>query len=740
MPVTFVSASSGQSTANADPCVIARPSPAPVAGDVIVAGAVVGGSTDPVITPPAGYALVQGLYDVAAPGVRLSQYVKVSSGTEAATDTWSKDVPLGMVVTYTVYRGVDNTTPVVEKAIVAQSGASVTARPTPSLTTAGSRLVRATFCDASGSTWTAPAGVTQRATRTRTSSASVLAVDTGTEVAAGTYAYTATASASTSVAVQAILALQAGSIANQAPTSSVSADRTQAVEPGETIAFTLTDADDVAVTARTLRVVSGPALTFAGSGGTRTAVAPHTLTGGTIVVGYRVTDGNGQQSDETTVTIQVLRSDLRMRRADGTDVPVAIRIETAPTPATGSFVAASATTPGDIAEPTYSRVLPFPGVSGSNSAAQNLAALRAVLLSTGTGMPGDCYTLPTAFSCPDNVRVERPGITVKGAAGGTVITMPNAITAGWQWQPGSDNGRLQGITIDVLNAATATGTGIPTGRGDKNQQGMAPLLIEVGVTGVVIQDVVSRGAKAAGCFMYGCIGTILNRVRVLNSLADGFHIVRGAHGIRGYDTYVENSGDDMLGVVSDEKIGDPISYQPYDVEWHRPVGRGNTHGRGFGLIGARNFWATNIDLQGTSAAGVHIARESKGGIAVPVSNVRITGQNVLRNCNNGTEVGAPDNGSFFIGNTNADADVTGIYAENFTIIDTGIGRNGGVTTHVREVDYNGGSTQGELKNFAVKETVANTVSRTLFGGITTGHTQGRLILTGWSKTSPITLA
>jgi hypothetical protein len=117
--------------------------------------------------------------------------------------------------------------------------------------------------------------------------------------------------------------------ANAAPTSGLSANKTTAIEPGETITFTLTDGDDVGVTTRTFRQVSGtPTVAFSGSGGngsTRTIVAPYTNAGTTLVYGYQVSDGT-LSSTEATVTLTILKASVRIVTTGGSS-PVEIPLK-----------------------------------------------------------------------------------------------------------------------------------------------------------------------------------------------------------------------------------------------------------------------------------------------------------------------------------------------------------------------------------------------------------------------------
>lgn len=104
-------------------------------------------------------------------------------------------------------------------------------------------------------------------------------------------------------------------IVNAAPTSTLVASKTTAIEPGEEITMTAADDDDVAVTGRTFRQVSGsPSTSFTGAstvGGDHKIIAPYTVGGTTLRYGYQVTDG-ALSSTEATVDLAVLEADWLM--------------------------------------------------------------------------------------------------------------------------------------------------------------------------------------------------------------------------------------------------------------------------------------------------------------------------------------------------------------------------------------------------------------------------------------------
>jgi hypothetical protein len=133
--------------------------------------------------------------------------------------------------------------------------------------------------------------------------------------------------ASNSLASQNICAVEILPAAppNTAPTAAISASQTTGVQAGAELTLTLTDSDsDGTIASRTLRQIGGPTVTLngtPGNGATITFTAPPTNSGDTLVFGYKVTDDDGAESTEATVTISVDPATARMM-IDGVEVPV----------------------------------------------------------------------------------------------------------------------------------------------------------------------------------------------------------------------------------------------------------------------------------------------------------------------------------------------------------------------------------------------------------------------------------
>lgn len=115
-----------------------------------------------------------------------------------------------------------------------------------------------------------------------------------------------------------------GAATNEPPTAAAGLDVTN-IEPYTTQTLTGSDNDsDGTVATRTWRQISGPAVSLAGTGATRTYKAPGTITGATLVFGYTVTDNIGDASVEATVSHTILFATERAV-VGGVQVPVEVR-------------------------------------------------------------------------------------------------------------------------------------------------------------------------------------------------------------------------------------------------------------------------------------------------------------------------------------------------------------------------------------------------------------------------------
>ncbi len=154
--ITLRSVSYGSNNAVVTSIVATRPAGV-VAGDVLLASIDTRGSS--VVTAPAGWTLVR--MDLNASSLRKSTYVRVATGSEPATYTWTFSGSRLAAAVIHAYSGVDTTTPV--DVVGGQVNASGTAVTAPSITTTvANTMLVGFFAKQSSGTWTPPAGMTER--------------------------------------------------------------------------------------------------------------------------------------------------------------------------------------------------------------------------------------------------------------------------------------------------------------------------------------------------------------------------------------------------------------------------------------------------------------------------------------------------------------------------------------------------------------------------------------------------
>jgi len=100
-------------------------------------------------------------------------------------------------------------------------------------------------------------------------------------------------------------------------------------------------------------------------------------------------------------------------------------------------------------------------------------------------------------------------------------------------------------------------------------------------TGIIVKDTTIDGSAAAGIFINGASGFTINRVTVLNSMADGIHMTNGSHHGVVRDAVVRGAGDDGVAVVS--YLSNPQA--THDIQVINPKVYANTWGRGVSVVG-----------------------------------------------------------------------------------------------------------------------------------------------------------
>lgn len=121
----------------------------------------------------------------------------------------------------------------------------------------------------------------------------------------------------------------------------------------------------------------------------------------------------------------------------------------------------------------------------------------------------------------------------------------------------------------------------------------------------VIRKVTIDGSAAVGIFLRGASGYLIEDVVVKNTRADGIHTTEKSFDGRIVRPILRNTGDDGVAVVSYLRDGGVC----HDITVESPRLVGQTHGRGFTVVGGERITYTDISSTGSSGAGVLIASE-----------------------------------------------------------------------------------------------------------------------------------
>lgn len=171
-----------RSVGSAEATSLTVPAPVAAAGDVLLASVSVRGQ--PTITAPAGWSLV--LMTPNGTTLRTATFVRVAGDAEPASHTWTFSSRQSSAGSITAYRGVSAAEPVEAAAGLATTTAT-TAVTAPSVTTTSAgALVVGVFATAALTTFTPPAGMTERTDQGSPSSASFKVAAGTADVVAGT--------------------------------------------------------------------------------------------------------------------------------------------------------------------------------------------------------------------------------------------------------------------------------------------------------------------------------------------------------------------------------------------------------------------------------------------------------------------------------------------------------------------------------------------------------------------------
>lgn len=229
-----------------------------------------------------------------------------------------------------------------------------------------------------------------------------------------------------------------------------------------------------------------------------------------------------------------------------------------------------------VAPPPADMVVP----SGTDHAALVAAISQARSLGKGLRLDGQ-YTYTG--------RLDMVGLRVEGTG---TLTALNPDDANLGLGTGSI---LRGITVTCPSASS------------RSQAARAAL---VGVRGdnVLVENVTMVRSRQNGIWWDGASGTIRG-CTIRDTFADGMHITHGSHDVLIESNTVENTGDDMIGIVSYEDGARWPRNARVTVRNNRLLGQ--THGRGVGVVGGENIVVEDNLIRHSAGAAVYVACEGQ---------------------------------------------------------------------------------------------------------------------------------
>ncbi len=154
--------------------------------------------------------------------------------------------------------------------------------------------------------------------------------------------------------------------------------------------------------------------------------------------------------------------------------------------------------------------------------------------------------------------------------------------------------------------------------------------------GFNVENVTVEGAASIGVLVYGSNNGLVRQCRVLNTLADSYHVTYGSSNVGILGNYSRNCGDDGVAVVSyggNPKACSAISIIGNDVGY-------NTWGRGIAVSGGNNITIEGNTITRTNAAGMLIVAEGAPWNTYAVDGVVCRKNNVI-DCVQNATIGHP---------------------------------------------------------------------------------------------------
>lgn len=177
---------------------------------------------------------------------------------------------------------------------------------------------------------------------------------------------------------------------------------------------------------------------------------------------------------------------------------------------------------------------------------------------------------------------------------------------------------------------------------------------------VEVRSVKVTGSAAAGVYVgAGASEFLLEDVLVYDTRADGIHMTGGAHDGTVRNPTVMRSGDDGVAVVSYESDEAPCR----NITVYAPVVEDNSHGRGVSVVGGDGITYHDVQIRGSSSAGVYIGVEGAPYFTRSSRDVLISGGQVS-DANHDESV---DHGAVLVYSARKGNDVSDVRIENVAI-------------------------------------------------------------------------
>lgn len=247
--------------------------------------------------------------------------------------------------------------------------------------------------------------------------------------------------------------------------------------------------------------------------------------------------------------------------------------------------------------------------AGGDQSHDNTAVLQAMFDNL---QPGATLTLDRrVYPHGGVVTITVPNVHIEG--NGATLAATNDLTSSVQI-------RANGVAVSNLNLTAPIG--------GPRYSALEQQKLYVHGDGVRLSDITVTGSAAAGVLIDGASNFVLNRVTVRDSRADGIHMTRGSHNGRVNNPLTERTGDDGVAVVSygpQFGVNDPPCR---NITIESPVVNGTTFGHGVTVRGGENIAYRNVQVSGTSGAGVFISTEGAPFFLQSVNGVTVDGGTV----------------------------------------------------------------------------------------------------------------